>query len=144
MSWVVLVFVGWSAALCWHDMRSRRLPNVLTLPGSVVAVGYGAAIGQFGPALLGAVALSGLYLIPYLFRPSVVGGGDIKLAFAVGALAGMAGVHTWFVVAIAAPALAVVVALAAIVATAIRRTMHPIASIAYGPCLCGAALLALV
>jgi prepilin peptidase CpaA len=71
------------------DVRTRRIPNVLTFP----AMGLGVAQAAFSDGLSGGLAsLLGLVLAPVTllvvraFRP--LGMGDIKLAAAVGALLG--------------------------------------------------------
>ena len=44
----------WLAALSIYDVRQRRLPNVLTLPGAVVVLGVAALAGHGSAALFGA------------------------------------------------------------------------------------------
>lgn len=83
---------GLSLAAAFTDARSGRIPNTLTLPGLALGLGLGVLMDGgwgFGEALLGA-ALS--FLAPYLvFRGSrgvAIGGGDVKLFAALGALLG--------------------------------------------------------
>ncbi len=84
------------------DFRYQEIPDVITLPGIIIAVG----IAVFYPAFfemsrLGAVryALTGMlvggglvYLVGYLgelaFKKEAIGGGDIKLLAMIGALLG--------------------------------------------------------
>jgi prepilin peptidase CpaA len=83
---------GLSLAAAVSDARSGTIPNRLTLPGLALGLVLG-ALGDggwgFGAALCGA-ALS--FLAPYLvFRGSrgvAIGGGDVKLFAALGALLG--------------------------------------------------------
>ncbi len=80
----VLVIV---AAVC--DLRRRRIPNWLTLP----ALGVGLVLSFLtgGPAGLGTAALgTALAFAVYfgLFALRAMGGGDVKLMAAVGALTG--------------------------------------------------------
>jgi leader peptidase (prepilin peptidase)/N-methyltransferase len=56
-AWVSGVCVVWLAALCVFDIRERRLPNWLTMPGAAVILATAAMHGRGGPAVLGAVAL---------------------------------------------------------------------------------------
>ncbi|MBA4357408.1 MAG: A24 family peptidase [Humidesulfovibrio sp.] len=71
------------------DLRSQRIPNLLTIPAALAAVAYhllsqGPQGAWFSLAGLG-LGLS-LMLAPFLF--GVMGGGDVKLLAAVGAWVG--------------------------------------------------------
>ncbi|MCU1682395.1 MAG: peptidase prepilin type, partial [Amycolatopsis sp.] len=55
---VVAVVVVWLAALTGYDIRERRLPNWLTLPGAAVILAAAVLAGRGAPAVVGAVALS--------------------------------------------------------------------------------------
>lgn len=79
--------------LSWVDAREHRLPNRLVAALSVaVALGLSAASAQTGDwaallrALLGGLALAGLYLAVALISPASMGMGDVKLAFPLGML----------------------------------------------------------
>lgn len=79
---LVLGLVGVVGGL-W-DARTRRIPDALTLGSLALAMGLGAWEGQLVTTLEGG-ALGGLpFLVLSLFLP--VGGGDVKLAAALGAL----------------------------------------------------------
>lgn len=106
MGWVGLgAAVSWLAALTVYDVRQRRLPNALTLPGAV-AVLVVAALTECGTsALLGGVALAALYLLVHLIAPAAMGAGDVKLALGVGALTGAFGSDAWVIAAVGAPVL---------------------------------------
>jgi leader peptidase (prepilin peptidase) / N-methyltransferase len=95
----------WMGLLSAYDIRERRLPNLLTLPGAVVILLAGACTGRLVPALTGATALAGLYLMVHLVAPAGMGAGDVKLAIGLGGLAGCFGVEVWFLAALAAPLL---------------------------------------
>jgi leader peptidase (prepilin peptidase) / N-methyltransferase len=113
------------AALSVCDVRERRLPNALTLPGAV-AVLLGAALAGRGlPALAGAAALSGAYLLVHLVAPAAMGAGDVKLALGLGGLAGCFGADVWFLAALGAPLLTALVGVAA----SVRAVPH-------GPSMC--------
>lgn len=83
-----MVVCAWGAALCWFDMRERRLPNILTVPAAGLALTAAAwsAIDGAPSALLGALLWTGLYGAAFLLRG--LGAGDVKLAPALGALVG--------------------------------------------------------
>jgi leader peptidase (prepilin peptidase)/N-methyltransferase len=80
------------------DVRVRRLPNVLTLPmAAVLAALLGAvaplpgAGGSWAGALLGGVALAGVYFLLFVLHPRGLGFGDVKLALALGIALGWYG-----------------------------------------------------
>lgn len=75
----------------WTDLRSRRIPNWLTVPGFAVGVTANLVLGGWGglkTSLLGALVGLGL-LLPFVLLRSL-GAGDWKLAGALGAFAGPA------------------------------------------------------
>lgn len=129
---------AWLIVLSGYDLRHRRLPNFLTVPGAVLIL-VGAVVAGRGPAAVaGAAALGALYLAVHLVSPRSLGGGDVKLAVGLGALTGMFGSDVWWLAAVGAPLLTGVVALAA----AIRGA----ATVPHGPSMCvaSAAAVALV
>ena len=127
--------LAWLVALSVYDIRERRLPNWLTLPGALVVLAGAAVAGRGGPALLGAIGLVGLYLVVHLIAPAAMGAGDAKLAAGVGALTGSFGVDVWVLAAIAAPLLTSVWACGAI----IRRSES---AVPHGPSMCLATVAA--
>lgn len=89
-AWKLLLAAPWLVALCVSDIRWRLLPNALTLGGA--AAGLAALWGAGGLAVmldgLAAGALCGLFLLlPFVLRAA--GGGDVKMLFACGVVAGM-------------------------------------------------------
>ena len=65
------------------DLRHHRLPDALTLP-----LGAGLLLLRFhglGAAALAAVVFGGAHLAVRRWRPALMGGGDVKLAFSLGA-----------------------------------------------------------
>ena len=85
--WIALPFI--LAFACYGEIKERRIPNWLTL--GAIALGVGSAIIEGGLAGLADSAL-GLAIAGGLFLPfcllGVVGGGDMKLMAAVGAIVG--------------------------------------------------------
>ena len=121
----------WLIALSASDIRHRRLPNALTIPGAVAVLGAAAFMERGGPALAGAAALAAVYLV----APAGLGAGDVKLAPGLGALTGAFGTESWALAAVAAPVLTAGWALTAL---AFGRT-DPVP---HGPSMCAAAALA--
>lgn len=103
--------IAWMAVLCCYDVRDRRLPNLLTLPGAAAILAGAVEAGRGVPAVAGAAALTGAYLLVHLVSPTAMGAGDVKLAIGLGGLAGCFGAGVWFLAAITAPLLTAVVAL---------------------------------
>jgi prepilin peptidase CpaA len=78
---------------CGIDLRTRRIPNVLTIGAAVLAVGAAAAAdGVAGVLTSGTGWLAGLALFLPLFLVRGMGGGDVKLLAALGAWLGPADV----------------------------------------------------
>ncbi len=69
----VAVIAVWLAALTVCDLRRHRLPNVLTLPGAVTVVAGAALAGRGLPAMVGAIALGGGYLLVHACAPTGMG-----------------------------------------------------------------------
>lgn len=124
--------VGWLLALSAWDIRERRLPNALTLPGAVVVLCGALACGRGLPALAGAAGLALSYLLVHLSTPAGMGAGDVKLALGIGALTGAFGVDAWVLAALGAPALTASLAL-------VSRARAPLP---HGPSMCVAAVVA--
>lgn len=88
-STVAILASLWLAALCVADLRSRRLPNALTLGGAAVAIILRAAAGGWAgvmDSLEGGAICAALLLIPFLLHAA--GGGDVKMLFAIGCFFG--------------------------------------------------------
>lgn len=126
--------VLWLVALCAYDIRQRRLPNWLTLPGAVVIVCAAMLSGRGGAALAGAAALAALYGVVHLISPRSMGGGDVKLALGVGAMTGAFGVDVWLLAALGAPVLTAALALVA--------GVRGVATVPHGPSMCVASAAA--
>jgi leader peptidase (prepilin peptidase)/N-methyltransferase len=132
---VVACVLAWLVVLSVYDIRERRLPNWLTMPGALAILAVSVATGRGIPALLGAVGLASLYLVVHLIAPAAMGAGDVKLAVGVGALTGAFGFDVWALGAIAAPLLTAVLAGAAVIWWSSSTVPH-------GPSMCLATLAA--
>lgn len=108
----VVVSVGLVA--CVTDLRSRRIPNVLTFGAAAAALIYGAVSAGWsgvGTAALGWFVGAVVFIVP--FALGGLGGGDVKLLAAMGAWLGPAGAF-WLALytGVAGGVMALVVALA--------------------------------
>src|SRR5271165_7417264 len=73
----------------WTDLRSRRIPNWLTVPAMLVGVALNVAVNGLAglkTSLLG-IALGLVLLLPFVLLRAL-GAGDWKLAGALGAFVG--------------------------------------------------------
>src|SRR5690348_13032800 len=127
--------VVWLTALSVYDVRTRRLPNWLTLPGAVLVLAAAAVHGRGIPATLGAVALFALYAVVHIVAPTAMGAGDAKLAIGIGALTAAFGRDVWLLAAIGAPLLTAGCA----VVMLLRHSRQPVP---HGPSMCIAAVWA--
>jgi leader peptidase (prepilin peptidase)/N-methyltransferase len=118
----------WLAVLSCYDVRQRRLPNALTLPGAAVILLAATVAGRGVAALAGAVALAAVYLLVHLLAPAAMGAGDVKLAIGLGGLAGCFGVEMWFLAAVAAPLLTALLGVAG--------RLRGAATVPHGPSMC--------
>ncbi len=86
----VVLFLAVAAVL---DIRSRRIPNWLSLPGLAWAAAASLLPATWRPteAVLGVVVCGGLMLLLALLSRGAIGGGDYKLAATIGAALGAAG-----------------------------------------------------
>ncbi|BBY42899.1 prepilin peptidase [Mycolicibacterium celeriflavum] len=134
-----VVLLAWLVSLSVFDIRERRLPNWLTMPGAIVILTVAAAAGRGFPALAGAVVLFTVYLAVHLLAPAAMGAGDVKLAIGVGALTGAFGIDIWTLAAVGAPLLTAAWAVVA----AVRRA-EPIVPHGFSMCLSAGAVTALV
>jgi leader peptidase (prepilin peptidase)/N-methyltransferase len=126
----------WMVALSGYDIAQRRLPNWLTLPGAGAVVLRAAMTGRGWPALAGAAALGGVYLLVHLGAPAAMGAGDVKLALGLGGLTGCFGVDVWLLAALGAPLLTAVWGLVA----TLRRSGP---GVPHGPSMCAASAAAM-
>ena len=103
------------------DWKTRRIPNWLTVTGAVAGLALNSPLSAakgFGIALL-------VYLPLYLLR--AVGGGDLKLMAAIGAITGP---DVWLVLFVLSSVLGGLVALALVIAKGrLRQTLSNIGHI---------------
>lgn len=133
--YAIAVVLLWAAVLTVFDVRHRRLPNALTLPGAIAVLAVAAWCDRGLPALAGSLGLAGLYLVVHLVIPAGLGAGDVKLALGVGGLTGAFGFEVWLLAALGAP---VLTAMLAVVVAVRDRT----ATVPHGPSMCLASLAA--
>ncbi len=103
-----LAFIPLAVALAFIDVRHKRLPNVLTLRSAALVI-LMLALAAFPDdwslwmrALEAGAALFMLYLLMNLLTGGAMGMGDVKLALAIGLLAGYLGwLHLIFATLIA-------------------------------------------
>jgi leader peptidase (prepilin peptidase) / N-methyltransferase len=141
LAWLALLGVP----LAVIDVRSQRLPDLLTIPafaGVIALAGAGAIAGHqpghFGRAVGGAAALAGFYLALMVIRPGGMFLGDVKLAASVGAALSWAGWPALLVATLCAFTLAACCALVLIAARRATRASY----LPFGPFLLLGALIA--
>jgi prepilin peptidase CpaA len=86
------IAVGVGLAACVTDLRSRRIPNVLTFGAAAAALVYGTLTAGWsgaGSAALGWLIGALAFIVP--FALGGLGGGDVKLLAAIGAWLGPLG-----------------------------------------------------
>lgn len=134
-----------SVALAVIDVRTRRLPNAITLPSypvSIALLGLAAPFVEQGLtrliyAMVGMAGLYVLYLVLFLIHPKGLGFGDVKLAGILGLYLGWFGIDVLLVGAFLGYLLGGLYGVVAIVAgRATRKTAIP-----FGPFMIGGALL---
>ncbi len=86
----VLVLLLLVIAGVYFDLKERRIPNWITMPGLAAGLllqGFNGGAGGLLTALVGSAAGAALLAIP--FALGWLGGGDLKLLAAIGALMGI-------------------------------------------------------
>lgn len=150
LDWALPAFLYLTAlgvALAFIDLDTKRLPNALTYPSYpilavllLVPAVLDGAWAEYGRALLGGLALFGIYLLLALVYPAGMGIGDVKLAGILGMALGWLGWGPWLVGAFLAFLLGGLAGLALIVlGRAGRRSAIP-----FGPFMVAGALVAVL
>lgn len=81
--------VALAVAACITDVRSRRIPNALTIGATIVAIALHVSVAGASGLMFSATGwLVGAALFFPFFALGGLGGGDVKLLAAIGALLG--------------------------------------------------------
>jgi prepilin peptidase CpaA len=104
--------VALASAACWTDLRTRRIPNLLTFSAAALGLVFHAFFSGHGPLTALAGWLTGVLLFSPLFLLRGMGAGDLKLLGAFGAWLGpLMAVRIGLWSALAGGVLAILVAL---------------------------------
>ena len=141
-----LWFVSVTIVLGFIDLRHRRIPNRILLPGTVVGVALlagGAAlegrIGDLPEALATGLGYFSVLLVPAFLTRGAIGMGDVKLAFLLGVFAGYGRWEVAVPAGVGAFVLAGVVAVLLLALRVLTRHAH----IPFGPFMVAAAWIAI-
>ena len=141
-AFALLVLLG--ILLATVDLRHQLLPNRLVLPFlglAVLLLSLPALVDstwqRLPGAVLGSLALFGVYLIAALSKPGGIGMGDVKLAAVVGLYAGYQGLASWIAVLLGAFLLNSLVIIVLMLARVLKRD----SDIPFGPSMIAVALL---
>ncbi len=127
---IAILAVTVAVYAAFTDVKARRIPNRLTYSAALVGLGLQGALHGWRGLLLsagGGLVFGGVLMLFHLIR--AMGAGDVKLAAALGCMAGLAGSpQLMFATAVAGGALAIVfiVASGRIVET-LRNTLWVVA-----------------
>src|SRR6266478_426171 len=89
---IAVLAVAVAVYAAFTDVKTRRIPNRLTYPAVLVGLGLHGALQGWRGLLLsagGGLLFGGVLMLFHLVR--AMGAGDVKLATALGCLAGLAG-----------------------------------------------------
>lgn len=81
------VIVGFVITAAYADIRTRRIPRELSVAAIVAGLAYHALTGAFTNALVGAGLAFAVGMA--MFTIGAIGGGDVKLITALGAMLGL-------------------------------------------------------
>jgi len=107
---IAMLAVAVAVYAAFTDVKARRIPNRLTYPAGLLGLGLQTALHGWRGLLLsvgGGLLFGGVFMLFHLVR--AMGAGDVKLAAALGCIAGLAGSpQLMFATAVAGGALAIV------------------------------------
>lgn len=87
--WVIAVLMISLAIASISDLLTRRIPNWLTVPGTLVGLGLHCWISGYEGFLTGILGLTtGFFLLFFFYLLGGMGGGDVKLLALVGSFLG--------------------------------------------------------
>jgi leader peptidase (prepilin peptidase)/N-methyltransferase len=90
---LVVVYIAVLLISSVTDLRSRRIPNLLTLPALAFALFVAFTEGTLALAMVGALIGAGAFMLPmFLYGRGSAGAGDVKLAAFLGAALGLPGI----------------------------------------------------
>ncbi|MBM3320370.1 MAG: prepilin peptidase [Candidatus Eisenbacteria bacterium] len=84
----IALSLGLVLAAAYFDIRARRIPNSLTYPSALLALGLGAAGGAHALLLAAGGLLVGFGLLLPAYLIKAMGAGDLKLLAALGGFLG--------------------------------------------------------
>src|SRR6267143_4939387 len=89
---IAMLAVALAVYAAFTDVKARRIPNRLTYPAVLIGLGLQGALHGWKGLLLsasGGLLFGGVLMLFHLVR--AMGAGDVKLATALGCMAGLAG-----------------------------------------------------
>jgi prepilin peptidase CpaA len=87
--WIIAVLMANLALASVYDLLTRRIPNWLTLPGTLAGLSLNWWVGGYDGLLTGFFGLStGFFLLFFFYLLGGMGGGDVKLLALVGSFLG--------------------------------------------------------
>jgi prepilin peptidase CpaA len=87
--WILILPLLLAITMAWGDLRTRRIPNYLTLGAALTGLGFRLGYYGWGGLTSGVLGLAlgfGLLILPYLMGG--MGAGDVKALAALGAWLG--------------------------------------------------------
>ncbi|MEN6461948.1 MAG: A24 family peptidase, partial [Syntrophomonas sp.] len=93
--WLLSVILIASAVI---DINEGIIPDKITYPAIVIGLALSYFTVGVPSAILGALLFGGILLLAAIFSRGGMGGGDIKLALAIGAFTGLQGAFLAFVI----------------------------------------------
>ncbi|MCK4590636.1 MAG: prepilin peptidase [Candidatus Latescibacteria bacterium] len=141
---LALLFTAVMIAVGFIDLGSKIIPNVITIPGIAVALGFSALQGasSFRDSILGILLGGGGLLVVgslgnIIFDKESMGGGDIKLAAMIGAFWGWKIALATFLLSFLSGGIGGIVLLFT------RKTVKMQSAIPFGPFIAASAIIAL-